>query len=437
MHDITYNRAISNFISYRMYGKEAMDINENKSNFFSRLSVVPLLFALAHFMHHIVSGLTFPLLPFIRNGFGLNYTQSGIIVSAYTISSGLSQLPGGWLADRIGYRALITIGISGVALGGLLIGLSQNYIMLVLMMVLMGVASGGYHPSATPLILDMTSPSKHGRALGIHAIGGNASMFAATLLVAGIAMSLGWRGTFIIVAIPVLIFGILFNRMIGRFSKKENPEYKVEKVQSQKKLTTRQWINLGSVMLLTASIAAVVISLIAFIPLFIVDYFGATESAAASYLSILYSSGLWAPLLGGYLSDRIGKMPVIIVTCFAVAPIIYYLTSVSYGIPLGVLLLLMAAFMTMRMPLIEGYIATKAPPNHRSKLLGIYFLTCTGLGGGLLTPLVGRLIDLFGFHFTFNIAAAVIFAASLLFTIILWLTKSQNNTTPITGSLSS
>jgi len=354
----------------------------------------------------------------------LNYTQSGIIASAYTISSGLAQLLGGWLADRIGYRALITIGISGVALGGLLAGLSQNYIMLVLMMVLIGVASGGYHPSATPLILDMTSPSKHGRVLGIHAVGGSASMFAATLLVAGITMSVGWSGTFIIVAIPVIIFGLVFSRLIGRFSKKESPEYKVEKVQSQKKLTTRQWINLGSVMLLTASIAAVVISLIAFIPLFIVDYFGVPANSAASYLAILYSGGLWAPLLGGYLSDRIGKMPVIIVTCFAVAPIIYYLTSVSYGVPLGVLLLLMAAFMTMRLPVIEGYIATEAPRRHRSKLLGLYFLT--GMeGGGLLTPLVGRLIDLFGFHFTFNIAAAAIFAASLLLVIMLWLTKSR------------
>jgi len=331
---------------------------------------------------------------------------------------------------------LITIGISGVALGGLLAGLSQNYIMLVLMMVLIGVASGGYHPSATPLILDMTSPSEQGKTLGIHAIGGGSSLFAATLLVAGITMSLGWRGTFIIVAIPVIIFGLVFSRMIGRFSKKESPEYKVEKIQSQKKLTTRQWVNLGSFMLLTASISAVVVSLIAFIPLFIVDYFGATESAAASYLSILYSSGLWAPLLGGYLSDRIGRVPVIMVACFGVAPIIYSLTSVSYGVPLGVILLLMAAFVTMRMPVIEGYIATKAPPNHRAKLLGLYFLT-SNEGGGLLTPLIGRLIDLFGFNFTFNIAAAAIFAASLLFTIILWLTKSRNNTTPIAVNLSS
>jgi len=43
---------------------------------------------------------------------------------------------------------MTTIGISGVALSGLLAGLSQNYIMLVLVMVLVGVASRGYQPSA-------------------------------------------------------------------------------------------------------------------------------------------------------------------------------------------------------------------------------------------------------------------------------------------------
>jgi FSR family fosmidomycin resistance protein-like MFS transporter len=395
---------------------------------------MPLFFALVHFLHHSVSGLVFPLLPFIRKDFALNYTQSGIVSSAYTIPSGLAQLLGGWLADRMGYPLMITIGISGVALGGLLIGLSPNYFMLILMMVLMGVTSGGYHPSASPLIMDLTDESTQGRVLGIHAIGGAASMFVTTLLVAGVTMSIGWRGTFIGVAIPTLILGLVFGRLIRRFSKKKNSEEENESLSTLDRFTTRHWIHLGSFMLMTASIAAVVISLMSFIPLFIVDYFGVSESSAAAYLSILYSAGLWAPVLGGYLSDRIGRMPVILISCFAIAPIIYSLPIVTYGIPLGIVLILMAAFMTMRMPVIEAYIVSKSPPNHRSKLLGVYFLTSME-GGGLLAPLVGRLIDLYGFEFTFTTAGVSILVATLFFAIILWFTKPRNDTNQMTDSL--
>ena len=94
----------------------------------------------------------------------------------------------------------------------------------------------------------------------------------------------------------------------------------------------------------------------------------------------------------------------------------------------------MAAFVTMRMPVMEGYIVSNSPPQHRSKILGVFYLA--GMeGGGLLTPLAGRLIDLFGFNFTFNMAAATIFVSTVLFAIILWFTKSRNDTT--LGSLPS
>ena len=86
---------------------------------------------LAHFAHHLVTALPVPLLPLIRDDFALDYTQSGLVLSAFTLSYGVSQLLGGWLADRIGPRILITIGICGVALGGLLVGLSQTYVMMI------------------------------------------------------------------------------------------------------------------------------------------------------------------------------------------------------------------------------------------------------------------------------------------------------------------
>ena len=104
------------------------------------------LFVLAHFGHHLVSALLVPLLPFIRDDLSLDYTQTGWLVSAFTLAYGISQLPAGWIADRIGRRVVITIGIVGGALTGLIIGLSTTYIMMIVFLVLMGIAGGGYHP---------------------------------------------------------------------------------------------------------------------------------------------------------------------------------------------------------------------------------------------------------------------------------------------------
>ncbi len=124
------------------------------------------LFVLGHFSHHILTAITVPLTPFIRSAFNLDYTQSGLVVSAFTLAYGFGQLPAGWLADRIDPRKLMIVGISGVALAGILVGLSHSYVWMIVFLVLMGILAGGYHPSAPPLISASVRPENLGRAFG-------------------------------------------------------------------------------------------------------------------------------------------------------------------------------------------------------------------------------------------------------------------------------
>ena len=156
-----------------------------------------VLFTLGHFSHHLLTALPVPLLPFIRDNFSLDYTRAGLLLSVFSITYGLSQLPSGWLADRLGTRVLMAVGICGVGLSGVLIGFSTGYVMLLVLLGLMGFLGGGYHPSAPPLVSSTVPAKNRGRAIGIHAIGGSASYFIAPLVAAVTAAAWGWRSSFL------------------------------------------------------------------------------------------------------------------------------------------------------------------------------------------------------------------------------------------------
>ena len=373
---------------------------------------------LAHFSHHLLTALPVPLLPFIRDDFALDYTQAGLVISVFSLSYGIAQLPAGWLADRIGPRIMITISISGVALVGLLVGLSQTYVMLIALLALMGVVGGGYHPSAAPMISASVEPKNRGRALGFHLNGGSGSYFLAPLIAAAVAAIWGWRGSFIGLAVPTMIFGIVFYLLLGRRAKMDKTQQAITRHHDQTPSPPGYLRRLVPFMILTAFTQAVTFSVIAFIPLFMVDHFGVGEGTAAASLSIIYFAGLWASPLGGYLSDRLGRIPVVVAAALITGPLIYLLSLASNSLGIGALLLIIGIMMYIRMPASESYIIGQAPERHRSMIYGIYY--SAGIeGGAVLTPVIGYLIDRFGFYSSFTIAAIAIVAVTLICSVFL------------------
>jgi MFS family permease len=174
------------------------------------------LFILAHFAHHLAAAFIQPLTPFIRDQFNLDYIQVGWIISAFNLSYGFSQLPAGWLSDKIGPRLMILIGISGMSLFTMLMGLSPTYLFMIVFVILLGAMGGGYHPAASPVISASVGIENQGRALGLHQIGGSASFFLTPLIAVAIARYIGWRGSLISMAIPVFILGIVLFVILGR-----------------------------------------------------------------------------------------------------------------------------------------------------------------------------------------------------------------------------
>ncbi len=381
------------------------------------LGLLPL-FILAHFTHHLMGALLTPLLPFIRNEFALDYTQVGGLVSAFTIAYGVSQLPGGWLADRLGARLLIVIGVSGVALFGLLVGLSVNYLMMLIFLVFMGLLGGGYHPAASPLISDLVDPNRRGRALGIHQIGGTASYFLAPLIAAGIAAALGWRGSFITVASITMIFGIILYVLLGR--QLHAGEVKVKPITTTAVAAfPGQRRRLVAFLVMAIMTQALLFSLLQFIPLFTVDNFGVSEEVGAAMLALATSAGFWGGPLGGYISDRLGKVRLALGLCFIAGPFVFLLNLSSLGWSISAVLIIIGMAHYTMLPIAESFLISKTSERNRSTVLGVYYL-CSRGGPGLIAPVMGYIIDHYGFYTNFALTGAVLLIVTLGCAAFLW-----------------
>src|SRR5215471_21733995 len=68
----------------------------------------------AHFVSHFYITLLAPLFIFVREDFAVSYTELGLALTAFNVTSTLLQTPAGFLVDRVSPRQLL--------IGGLLLG---------------------------------------------------------------------------------------------------------------------------------------------------------------------------------------------------------------------------------------------------------------------------------------------------------------------------
>ena len=365
----------------------------------------------------MVGALPVPLLPLIALEFGLDNTRTGLVISAFSIASGVFQLPAGFLADRIGPRRMITISICGIGLSGLLIGLSNSYIMMLVFLVFLGIFGGGYHPSAPPLLAASVPPAIRGKAFGFHLIGGNFAFFVAPLMAAGIAAIWGWRGAFISLAVPTIIFGVIFYLIIsGTIIKKTE----ATAIKTEDKPGPRGWVRQMTLFIIVAAIvSSLSMSASSFLSVFAVKQLGTSTTIAAILVAVYSSSGVWASPFGGHLCDRIGYVPAMLLSCLTTGPFIYLATITPYGAGFIIILLFWGALNSIRLPAVESYIVTQSSPKRRSTILGIYY-AASQHSTGILAPVLGYFFDRAGYVPVLKVVAAITLGVTLIIGVFLW-----------------
>ncbi len=380
-------------------------------------------FIFSHFSHHVCTGVLVPLLPLLREVFGLNYFQSGILISAFGLSYGFGQVPMAILADRFSRRLIIILGFLGISLAGICISLTQDFRQMVPFLIIMGLLGGTYHAPASSFISQVLPPDKRGRALGMHFTGGSASFFLTPAMALGIATLFdSWRSSFFILALPALLAGTILwltteepqDNVASQTEKKNNHDSTSGEAQISWMKIIR---TLGLLVSLTIFLNIVFASVNAYMPLYMVDHHNISARWAGIVVSVISGAGIIGAPLGGALSDRLGRKQLILFSLSLSGPLFFAVTRSPFGILLLLSLFSYGLTMSVRMPTTESLIADVVPVGRRTTVLAIYFF----LGmetAGIITPIVGRCIDIYGLDpvFTFLATAlCVVAGAALLF----------------------
>jgi MFS family permease len=172
-------------------------------------------------------------------------------------------------------------------------------------------------------------------------------------------------------------------------------------------------------MALSATCSIVTTGTVFFIPLFLVDRFGISQASAAAIIAIVYFTGMWANPLAGYLSDRFGRVRLLITAALSTIPALYLLNIAPYAWGIVCLLVAFGIILALLQTSSETYIVNGVPPERCSSVLGVYYFASIA-GGGVFASVLGALIDHRGFNFSFGLCAALVAAALLAYALWTW-----------------
>ena len=133
-------------------------------------------------------------LPSAQHDLGFNNADRQWVVTAYSLAFGGLLLLGGRLADLVGRKRMLIIGMIGFACASALGGAAQNFTMLLIARAIQGAFGALLAPAAlSTLTVTFTNPAERGKAFGIFgAIAGAGG--AVGLLLGGVLTEyLSWR----------------------------------------------------------------------------------------------------------------------------------------------------------------------------------------------------------------------------------------------------
>lgn len=133
------------------------------------------------------------LFPWLRDAFGLTFTELGLITTAFFVTSGVCQAMAGFVVDRFGARRVLIGGMVLMSMGAAVAAAAQHYGALVAAAALIGLGNSVFHPADYAVLNSRVAPERLGHAFSVHGLTGNIGYAAAPLTLFALASHWGWH----------------------------------------------------------------------------------------------------------------------------------------------------------------------------------------------------------------------------------------------------
>jgi FSR family fosmidomycin resistance protein-like MFS transporter len=151
------------------------------------------LVGLAHSISHFSQLLLAPLFPWLKDDFGVSYTELGLLMSIFFVVSCVVQALAGFVVDRFSPRPVLFAGLSLLGLAAFGFASSTSYWMLALYSIVAGIGNGVFHPVDYTLLNRKVHASRLGHAFSVHGITGSLGWALAPALLVPITLAYSWR----------------------------------------------------------------------------------------------------------------------------------------------------------------------------------------------------------------------------------------------------
>jgi MFS family permease len=358
------------------------------------------------------------LFPFLKRELNVGYVELGFALTIFAVSSAVTQAPIGYLADHLGARKIL---LMGLCLGGfalIVLGLHLNYPWLIASAALLGLANSVYHPANYAILSARMNEARMGRAFSIHTFAGFLGGAVAPAVIAGLVATIGGHGALIaagavgpLVALLLICVGV--------------PDASAADRKAGRTDATKQNIITPALIVLTVFFLLLSVSnagIANFGVVALMSGYGSTFSAANFALTAYLGASAAGVLAGGFLADLTERHGQVAAACFAVNAVILLIVA---AVNLAQLLLIgamsLAGFLSgVIAPSRDMMVRNVAPPGAAGRAFGI---ASTGFNfGGIVSPLLfGWIMDHGRPHWVFGVS--VVF---MMMTVMLALATERN-----------
>ena len=254
------------------------------------------------------------LLPLIREDLKIGFAEAGMISAAGALSYTLGQAPAGWLADRLGPKRLVFIGLLGWSLLSVSFGLIHAYWLALANQFFAGFLRALLFVPGIALAASWFPLERRATAISLVLVGG--AVGSVLLSVSGpvLAQEHGWRPTFIAFAVLGIGAAVLF----GAFAKDRPQATRPGAVSIASALGILRlpviWVCCG----LQFVRFVVVMGFGFWLPSFLVVERGMSMQAAGLVMAMSAAVAAPSNTIGAYISDRLRNPPAVIGSALAV-----------------------------------------------------------------------------------------------------------------------